>query len=71
EFNAVRVPASEVQLEDFELRPDEAVAVNFALMLHHIPDESVNIHNHRDRLLRLAKHISPKVVTLVEQEFNT
>lgn len=71
EFNAVRVPASQVQLEDLELRPCEAVAVNFSIMLHHVPDESVNSHNHRDRLLRLAKHLSPKVVTLVEQEFNT
>ncbi|KAJ1441286.1 hypothetical protein SESBI_01424 [Sesbania bispinosa] len=71
EFHAVRAAASEVQLEDFELRPDEAVAVNFAIMLHHVPDESINSHNHRDRLLRLAKHLSPKVVTLVEQEFNT
>lgn len=71
EFHAVRVYPSEVRLEDFELRPNEAVAVNFAIMLHHVPDESVNIHNHRDRLLRLAKHMSPKVVTLVEQEFNT
>lgn len=71
EFHAVRVYPSEVRLEDFELRPNEAVAVNFAIMLHHVPDESVTIHNHRDRLLRLAKHMSPKVVTLVEQEFNT
>ncbi|WVY93343.1 hypothetical protein V8G54_032431 [Vigna mungo] len=71
EFNAVRVPASQVQLKDLELRPYEAVAVNFAIMLHHVPDASVNGHNHRDRLLRLAKHLSPKVVTLVEQEFNT
>ncbi|XP_058788057.1 scarecrow-like protein 21 [Vicia villosa] len=71
EFHAVRVSASEVQLEDFELRPYEAVAVNFAIMLHHVPDETVNSHNHRDRLLHLAKYFSPKVVTLVEQEFNT
>lgn len=71
EFHAVRVAASEVQLEDLQLRPNEAVAVNFAIMLHHVPDESVDSHNHRDRLLRLAKHLSPKVVTLVEQELNT
>ncbi|KHN43816.1 scarecrow-like protein 21 [Glycine soja] len=71
EFNAVRVPASQVQLEDLELLPYEAVAVNFAISLHHVPDESVNSHNHRDRLLRLAKRLSPKVVTLVEQEFST
>lgn len=71
EFNAVRVPACEVHLEDLDLRPYEAVAVNFAISLHHVPDESVNNHNHRDRLLRLAKHLSPKVVTLVEQELST
>ncbi|KAK7305214.1 hypothetical protein VNO77_43115 [Canavalia gladiata] len=71
EFNAVKVAASQLQLEDLDLRPYEAVAVNFAIMLHHVPDESVNSHNHRDRLLRLAKYLSPKVVTLVEQEFNT
>lgn len=29
------------------------------------------MQNHRDRLLRLAKCLSPKVVTLVEQESNT
>ncbi|XP_057747377.1 scarecrow-like protein 21 [Arachis stenosperma] len=71
EFHAVRVPASEVQLEDLELRTNEAVAVNFAIMLHHVPDESVTSLNPRDRLLRLAKNLSPKVVTLVEQEFST
>lgn len=71
EFHAVRATAPELQLEDFDLRPYEAVAVNFAIMLHHVPDESVSSHNHRDRLLKLAKCLSPKVVTLVEQEFNT
>ena len=39
-------------------------------MLHHVPDESVDPQNHRDRLLRLIKSLSPKVVTLVEQEAN-
>ncbi|RVW95086.1 Scarecrow-like transcription factor PAT1 [Vitis vinifera] len=36
-----------------------------------MPDESVSTQNHRDRLLRLVKSLSPKVVTLVEQESNT
>ena len=40
-------------------------------MLHHMPDESIDTQNHRDRLLRLVKSLSPKVVTLVEQESNT
>jgi len=49
----------------------EALAVNFPLHLHHMPDESVNSSNHRDRLLRMVKSLSPNVVTLVEQEANT
>ncbi|KAF2290032.1 hypothetical protein GH714_042438 [Hevea brasiliensis] len=53
------------------LQPGEAVVVNFPYVLHHMPDESVNTWNHRDRLLRLVKSLSPKVVTLIEQESNT
>ena len=41
-------------------------------MLHQVPDESVcESHNQRDRLLRLVESLSPKVVTLIEQESNT
>ncbi|KAJ8755033.1 hypothetical protein K2173_015545 [Erythroxylum novogranatense] len=68
EFHAGGVSASEIQYENLGVRAGEAIAVNFALMLHHIPDENVSTHNHRDRLLRLVKGLSPKVVTLVEQE---
>ena len=71
EFNAARISSSEVQLEDLGVRPGEAIAVNFAFVLHHMPDESVGSQNHRDRLLRLVKSLSPKLVTLVEQESNT
>ncbi|GJN32903.1 hypothetical protein PR202_gb21446 [Eleusine coracana subsp. coracana] len=51
--------------------PGEAIAVNFTLELHHVPDETVSTANHRDRILRLMKSLSPKVLTLVEQESNT
>ncbi|OAY28400.1 scarecrow-like protein 21 [Manihot esculenta] len=71
EFHAAAVSASEIQLENLGIQPGEAIAVNFALTLHHVPDESVDTQNHRDRLLRLVKSLSPKVVTLVEQESNT
>ncbi|XP_062107225.1 scarecrow-like protein 21 [Humulus lupulus] len=71
EFHSVAKSGSEVQLEDLVVPPGEALAVNFAFMLHHMPDESVSTQNHRDRLLRLVKSLSPKVVTLVEQESNT
>ncbi|MFQ6621462.1 hypothetical protein Gotur_002734 [Gossypium turneri] len=71
EFHAAAISGTEVQLENLGIQPGEAIAVNFAMMLHHMPDESVDTQNHRDRLLRLAKSLSPKVVTLVEQEANT
>ncbi|KAJ1392526.1 hypothetical protein SESBI_35759 [Sesbania bispinosa] len=71
EFHAIGTSPTEVQFEDLELQPGEAIAVNFAMMLHHVPDESVDSQNHRDRLLGMTKCLSPKVVTLVEQESNT
>ncbi|CAL5406201.1 unnamed protein product [Camellia sinensis] len=71
EFHGAAMSGCEVQLENLGIRHGEALAVNFAFMLHHMPDESVSTQNHRDRLLRLVKSLSPKVVTLVEQESNT
>lgn len=71
EFHSAAMYGCEVQQENLGVRPGEAVAVNFPYVLHHMPDESVGIENHRDRLLRLVKSLSPKVVTLVEQESNT
>ncbi|KAJ9169953.1 hypothetical protein P3X46_018094 [Hevea brasiliensis] len=71
EFHAAAMSGCEVQVENLDVRPGEALAVNFAFVLHHMPDESVSTQNHRDRLLRLVKSLSPKVVTLVEQESNT
>ncbi|CAL5184001.1 unnamed protein product [Lathyrus oleraceus] len=71
EFSSVPMFGCEVQLSDFVLQTGEALAVNFPFTLHHMPDESVSTENHRDRLLRLVKSLSPKVVLLVEQESNT
>lgn len=71
EFNAAAISGCEVELNNLEIRSGEALAVNFPFQLHHMPDESVSMENHRDRLLRLVKSLSPKVVTLVEQESNT
>lgn len=71
EFHAVAISGGEVQPEDLGIRPGEALAVNFAFMLHHMPDESVSTANHRDRVLRMVRGLNPRVVTLVEQESNT
>ncbi|CAI9783980.1 unnamed protein product [Fraxinus pennsylvanica] len=71
EFHAAGMSGCEVQLQNLQIRHGEALAVNFPYVLHHMPDESVSTMNHRDRLLRLVKSLSPKIVTLVEQESNT
>lgn len=71
EFHAVAISGCDIESRHLGIQPGEALAVNFAMMLHHMPDESVGIQNHRDRLLRMVKNLSPKVVTLVEQESNT
>jgi hypothetical protein len=71
EFHGVPVFAPDVTRDMLNVRPGEALAVNFPLQLHHTPDESVDVNNPRDELLRMVKSLSPKVVTLVEQESNT
>ncbi|KAK7312908.1 hypothetical protein VNO77_37149 [Canavalia gladiata] len=71
EFHGVPVLAPDVTRDMLDVRPGEALAVNFPLQLHHTADESVDVSNPRDGLLRLVKSLSPKVTTLVEQESNT
>ncbi|VAI37398.1 unnamed protein product [Triticum turgidum subsp. durum] len=71
EFNAVHAASHEVYLKHLDIRPGEVIVVNFAYQLHHTPDESVSTENHRDRIIRMIKSLSPRVVTLVEQESNT
>lgn len=71
EFHGVPVFAQDITRDMLDIRPGEALAVNFPLQLHHTPDESVSVKNPRDGLLRMVKSLSPKVVTLVEQESNT
>ncbi|KAK8965572.1 Scarecrow-like protein 8 [Platanthera guangdongensis] len=48
----------------------EALAVNFPFFLSRIADESVSPANPRDELLRRVKSLSPRIVTLTEQEMN-
>ncbi|GFZ03275.1 SCARECROW-like 13 [Actinidia rufa] len=71
EFHGAAISGCEVEVEYLRVQHGEALAVNFPYVLHHMPDESVTTRNHRDRLLRLVKSLSAKVVVLVEQESNT
>lgn len=71
EFHAVAVKTEDVTPSMLGCRPNEALVVNFAFQLHHMPDESVSTVNQRDQLLRMVKSLKPKLVTVVEQDVNT
>ncbi|KAG6784087.1 hypothetical protein POTOM_009771 [Populus tomentosa] len=71
EFHAVASRTSLVNPSMLNCKPGEALIVNFAFQLHHMPDESVSTVNERDQLLRMAKSLNPKLVTVVEQDVNT
>ncbi|XP_059631675.1 scarecrow-like protein 1 [Cornus florida] len=71
EFRAVASMTSLVTPAMLDCQPGEALVVNFAFQLHHMPDESVSTVNQRDQLLRMVKSLKPKLVTVVEQEVNT
>ena len=71
EFHDAIMSGCKVHREHLGVEPGFAVVVNFPYVLHHMPDESVSVENHRDRLLHLIKSLGPKLVTLVEQESNT
>ncbi|XP_061348110.1 scarecrow-like protein 1 [Gastrolobium bilobum] len=71
EFRAVASRVSVVTPSMLNCLPGEALVVNFAFQLHHMPDESVSTVNERDQLLRLVKSLKPKLVTVVEQDVNT
>ncbi|KAJ8543108.1 hypothetical protein K7X08_005631 [Anisodus acutangulus] len=69
-FNVISCKITDLCREKLGVENDEALAVNFVYKLYRVPDESVTTENLRDELLRRVKRLSPKVVTLVEQELN-
>ncbi|CAA3020352.1 scarecrow 1 [Olea europaea subsp. europaea] len=71
EFQAVAAETALVSPSMLNCQPGEALIVNFAFQLHHMPDESVSTVNLRDQLLRMVKGLNPKLVTVVEQDVNT
>ncbi|CAJ1977018.1 unnamed protein product [Sphenostylis stenocarpa] len=71
EFKVLSRRLAELTRESLGCNADETLAVNFAFKLYRMPDESVSTENPRDELLRRVKALSPRVVTLVEQEANT
>ncbi|XP_010270382.1 PREDICTED: scarecrow-like protein 1 [Nelumbo nucifera] len=70
EFQALASKIADVTPSMLNCQPNEAVIVNFAFQLHHMPDESVSTVNQRDQLLRMVKSLNPKLVTVVEQDMN-
>lgn len=70
-FRLVKCRAAEIEASKLGCEPGEALAVNLAFALSHVPDESVSPANPRDELLRRVRALSPQIVTLVEQDINS
>lgn len=71
EFRAIAAKTADITPSMLNCLPGEALLVNCAFQLHHMPDESVSTVNQRDQLLRMIKSLTPKLVTVVEQDVNT
>ncbi|KAF7046486.1 hypothetical protein CFC21_055512 [Triticum aestivum] len=71
EFCAVAITASQLKAGHLGVIRGEVVAVNFNLGLHKISDDDESSLSQRDRILKLARSLSPRLVTLVEHELNT
>lgn len=69
-FESLTRKIHELTRESLGCEEGEAIVVNFAFKLYRVPDESVSMENLRDELLRRVKGLSPRAVTLVEQDSN-
>lgn len=69
-FNSMDLNLFKLNADEIGVRNDEILVVNLAFKLFKLPDESVTTENLRDALLRSVKAMSPKVVTVVEQDMN-
>uniref|UniRef100_J3M0N7 Uncharacterized protein n=1 Tax=Oryza brachyantha TaxID=4533 RepID=J3M0N7_ORYBR len=70
-FKMVSCRAAEIEASKLGCEAGEALAVNLAFALSHVPDESVSPANPRDEILRRVRALGPQVVALVEQELNS
>lgn len=68
QYHAVASKLEDLNLLELDLTPGEAIVVNAALMLHHIPDQLVTQQNERDRVLLQVKALHPKIFTLTEPD---
>uniref|UniRef100_A0A0E0KUA9 Uncharacterized protein n=1 Tax=Oryza punctata TaxID=4537 RepID=A0A0E0KUA9_ORYPU len=70
-FKMVSCRAGEIEASKLGCEAGEALVVNLAFALSHVPDESVSPANPRDEILRRVRALGPQVVALVEQELNS
>jgi histidinol-phosphate aminotransferase len=67
-YNYVATKLEDFDLQQLAIAPSEALIVNSAFTLHHIPDQLVAQPDQRDRVLLEIKALRPKVFTLIEPD---
>jgi hypothetical protein len=67
-YEGIASKLEEIDLTTLAIAPDQALVVNSALTLHHIPDQLVAEPDERDRVLHQIKALCPQVFTLTEPD---
>jgi hypothetical protein len=69
-FEPVTALVEDLRPRDFRTRPDEALAINAVLALHHVPEAEPGAPSARDRnaVLRRLRRLRPRALVLVEPD---
>jgi hypothetical protein len=69
-FEPIVALVQDLEPADFRVRPDEALAINAVLALHHVPEAESGESAGRDRnaVLRQLRGLRPRALTLVEPD---
>eukprot|EP00271_Cylindrocystis_brebissonii_P018525 TRINITY_DN528_c2_g1_i1.p1 TRINITY_DN528_c2_g1~~TRINITY_DN528_c2_g1_i1.p1 ORF type:complete len:576 (-),score=187.05 TRINITY_DN528_c2_g1_i1:220-1947(-) len=70
EYEPVHIKLEDMKPHHVNIRPGEVLAVNCALRLHRLLDETVTPSNPRNAVLRTIGALKPRLLTLVEQNTN-
>ncbi|QCR24806.1 histidinol-phosphate transaminase [Pontibacter sp. SGAir0037] len=67
-YTGIASKLEDINLKELILNPSEALVINSAFTLHHIPDQLVIQPDERDKVLLQIKALSPVIFTLTEPD---
>jgi len=67
-YKGIASKLEDIDLLTLDIQPEEALVINSALTLHHIPDQLVTATDERDKVLLQIKALKPRIFTLTEPD---